>query len=170
MPCAAPWLLMTPLNPSRHSTIPSSATAGLRCVCLAALLLAVTFLTGCQTTPPAADLSSPGWTVRHGQAVWKPAADETEIAGEVLVAWKDDGPCVVQFSKSPFTLVDVRVTPNRWWIEFPFRRVQADGKGPPPTRWIWFQLPALVSQQSPAPNWRLEDAQTGESLDGIWTP
>ncbi len=140
----------------------------------------VAWLTACRTTLPPVDLAAPGWSIRHGQAIWKPSANEAEIAGELLLAVNADGRVLAQFSKSPFTLVEAQVTPGRWRIEFPLRRQSASGKGDLPARFVWFQLPAAEAGRTPAADWRftggsggvwrLENVRTREMLEGFWTP
>jgi hypothetical protein len=143
------------------------------------MITALLLLTACRTTLPPVDLSAPGWRVRHGQALWKPSANEAEIAGELLLAVNADGRGLAQFSKSPFTLVDARFTPGRWRIEFPLRRDRASGEGDLPVRFVWFQLPAAEAGRSPGSDWRFtggsggwrwENLRTGETLEGYWTP
>ena len=159
---------------------PPGRSAQVRRRLLPALLAVVALLTACRTTLPPVDLAAPGWRIRHGQAVWKPSANETEIAGELLLAVNADGCGLAQFSKSPFTLVEARFTPGRWRIEFPLRRDRASGEGDLPARFVWFQLPAAEAGRSPGADWRftggsggawrLENPRTGERLEGFWTP
>src|SRR5690242_18775520 len=49
-------------------------------------------LSGCMTMKPLpkVNFSEPGWTVRQGQAVWRPQREAPEIAGELLVASRAD--------------------------------------------------------------------------------
>src|SRR5688572_11265650 len=74
----------------------------------------------CHTVSPfaAANLSEPGWTVREGQAVWRPKTGAPEIAGELLLASHRNGETWLQFTKTPLPLVVARITTNRWQIEF----------------------------------------------------
>src|SRR2546422_5254946 len=57
----------------------------------------------CRTVPPLApaNLSEPGWTMREGQAVWRPKTEGPEIAGELLVAIHRTGETYLQFTKTP---------------------------------------------------------------------
>jgi hypothetical protein len=137
---------------------------------------------GCRTAPPLpkVDLSAPGWSLKRGQAVWKPAAARPEIAGELLLATHRDGDCFVQFSKIPFSIVTAQVSAGRWRIEFGNQERTAAGRGPAPGRLGWFQLaPALAGHALPLPwvfesqvngNWRLENGRTGEWLEGGFLP
>src|SRR5262245_53095289 len=85
-------------------------------------LLLVIGLAGCVTpdasVPPAMDFSTPDWTIREGQAVWKPKPDGAGIAGELLVAMNQDGRSVIQFSKTPLPLVMAELGSNHWRITF----------------------------------------------------
>jgi len=124
-------------------------------------------------------LKEPGWTLREGQAVWKPAGKKSEIAGEVQVATRpDDGRSFVQFSKAPFPLVIAQSTTNGWQIEIPAENRRYSGKGNPPERIIWLYL-ASVLEGEPLPKqwswhqdgseWHLENKTTGESVEGFFT-
>ena len=147
-----------------------------------ALLAAVLALTGCRTAAPfaAIDTSGPGWRVQQGQALWKPRPSYPEIAGELLLARHDSGCFMVQFAKTPFTLVTAQVASGRWGIEFPPRKLAFSGRGQPPVRFGWLHLPAALAAQPPrAPwrwtsrpgeHWRLENPRTGESIEGFLSP
>src|SRR5881296_2669342 len=63
-----------------------------------------------------ANLSGPGWTIREGQAVWRPKTEAPEIAGELLVATHRNGETFLQFTKTPLAFVVARITTNRWHI------------------------------------------------------
>ena len=84
------------------------------------LVLATGFCIGCRSIPPLppADLSTPGWRVQTGQAVWKPTRTKSELVGELLMATNANGKFVVQFSKTPFTFATAQVAGDRWQIEF----------------------------------------------------
>jgi hypothetical protein len=173
------WLGRRTSMASRATGQPPGRSAQFRRRLLPALLALLALLPACRTTLPPADLSAPGWRVRHGQAIWKPSANEAEIAGELLLAVNADGYALAQFSKSPFTLVDARFTPGGWRIEFPLRRDRASGEGDLPARIVWFQLPAAGFGRTPGADWRFtggsggwrwENLRTGETLEGYWTP
>jgi hypothetical protein len=150
----------------------------------AAALLAFGFMlcVSCRTGPPLppADFSSPGWKLRQGQALWKPSKSRPELAGDLLLATNANGDCVIQFSKIPFTLATAQVADGAWQIEFGAGRFLFRGRGPPPARFAWFQLPrALATTQPGRPwkftrradgSWRLENARTGEILEGVFFP
>jgi hypothetical protein len=143
-------------------------------------LFALGFLSclSCRTAAslPPADFSSPGWRVRQGQAVWKPSKSRPELAGDLLLAVNTNGNFVIQFSKTPFALASAQMADGRWQIEFGAGRHSWRGQGPPPKRFLWFQL-TRVLDASPADapwkltgrpdhSWRLENADTGECLEG----
>lgn len=138
-------------------------------------------LTACRTTPlPSVNLQDPGWMVREGQAVWKRNKDAPEIAGEVLLATRADGRTFVQFTKTPFPMIMAQSTTNRWQVEIPMQNKRFSGPGSPPKRLIWLYLPRLLSggsppkgwswNVSPENGWRLENARSGELLQGYFSP
>jgi len=141
---------------------------------MAALVSAV----GCRTTPfPPVDLKQPGWTVRSGQAVWHLPKGQSEIAGDVLVATRQDGEGFVQFSKTPFPLVSGRITSSQWQVEFPPQNKHYAAPGNPPVRVLWLYLPrALSGQKLPdkltwhedANGWNLQNRASGEAVEGYW--
>jgi hypothetical protein len=146
-----------------------------KCFCF--LLLG---LSACRTaTPlPKANLADPSWQVRQGQAAWRSTRSAPEIAGEILLATKPDGEAIIQFTKTPFPFVIAQRTTNAWQIEVPAQNKTYRFAGNPPARLIWFQLPRAVFDeplQKPwrwnesGDTWRLENASTGESLEGYFS-
>lgn len=144
-----------------------------------AVTLALLGTAGCRTARPLppANLAEPGWTVRHGQAVWHLPKMQREIAGEVIVATRTDGECFVQFTKSPFPIVTARATPRRWFVEFPPQNKHYAGRGAPPKRVIWLWLPRVLTGKPPPRNWswhqdasgwKLQDHNNGEELEGFF--
>jgi hypothetical protein len=140
-------------------------------------LLVAVFAVGCRTTPlPSADFSTPGWSVFHGQAVWKSSSNRPELAGDLLLATNADGNCFIQFSKIPFPLATAQISGGQWQIEFGADRFSWHGRGTPPVRFSWFQLPrALLGEnldgnwqfkKATTNSWRLENPRTGETLEG----
>jgi hypothetical protein len=141
------------------------------------LLAAV--LTGCRTVPPAPpiNLSEPGWVIRQGQAVWRPKPRESDVAGDLLVAMHRDGRSVVQFTKPPLPLAAAQRETNSWRVQFFAQNKVYAGRGEPPSRIVWFQLPdGLIGRHSdtnwflarkPAGRWHLENLVTEEMLDGF---
>ncbi len=130
--------------------------------------------------PPAADLSAPGWRTLQGQAVWKPSADRPELAGDLLLATNLNGDFFVQFTKTPFPLVTAESLGGQWQIKFGADEHSWRGRGLPPARFAWFQLPQALLNPNLAGNWtfkkggalswRLFNRQTGETLEGGFFP
>jgi hypothetical protein len=146
----------------------------------AAIALCLAFCVSCRTGPPlpAADLSASGWHVQQGQAVWKPPGHRPELAGDLLFATNAAGDCFIQFSKTPFTMATAQITLGAWQIDFGSGRYVFRGRGVPPKRFIWFQLPRAFGPMDlgrpwkftrrPDESWRLENSRTGEFLDGVF--
>ena len=101
-------------------------------------LLALELCVSCRTAPPlpAADFSAPGWRVMQGQAVWKPARDRAELAGDLLLATNSDGDVFVQLTKTPFPLASAEVAGDRWQIAFGANEYSWRGRGQPPSRFV----------------------------------
>lgn len=149
-------------------------------VIFSALLLIL--CAGCRTANPLppADFSAPGWRVQQGQAVWKPAPDRPGLAGDLLLATNVNGNLFIQFSKMPFPLATAQVAGGQWQIEFGADKYSWHGRGVPPDRFGWFQLPRVLSNPDIGGNWRftrmetnswrLENPHTGESLEGEFFP
>jgi hypothetical protein len=145
------------------------------------LLLLVVIGAGCRTSVPMppADFASGGWQVRHGQAVWKPSKSQPELAGELLLATRTNGDYFVQFDKIPFPLATAQTERGQWHIRFGTGRYAWHGRGEPPGRFVWFQLPRALASQPLAKHWTLErnedawslkNSRTGEMLEGNLTP
>ena len=138
--------------------------------------------TSCRTQPPLppANLSALGWRVQQGQAVWKPTQKRPELTGEFLLATNANGDFYVQFAKPPFTLATAQVVGDRWQIEFGSADFSRRGNGRPPTRFVWFQLPAALAgtnasrdwrfERAATNSWRMENRRTGEVLEGAFFP
>ena len=133
--------------------------------------------TGCRTLSPLppANLNEPGWTVRQGQAVWRSGSKMPEIAGELLLATKQNGNQFIQFTKTPFPFVIAQKAANHWEVQFPTENKRYSGLGKPPRRLIWFWLPEGLAGTLPpnqwlwhqdANGWHLENRNTGEWLEG----
>jgi hypothetical protein len=129
---------------------------------------------------PPADLSAPGWRVQQGQAVWRPTKERPELTGEILVATNRTGEFFVQFSKTPFTLAMAQVINGQWQIEFGSGDYSRSGRGAPPARFGWFQLPLALRGERMSRDWqfertgtnfwRLNNRRTGELLEGSFFP
>lgn len=146
------------------------------------LLAAIVLCAGCRTSRllPPVDLQQPGWQIAQGQAVWKPTRSRPSLAGELLLATNANGDFFVQFDKVPFPLATAQVVSNEWQIRFGTGEHAWRGRGEPPARFVWFQLPhALRAEPLPrdwkferlgAEIWRIENRRTGESLEGSLAP
>jgi len=144
-----------------------------------AVALALANAVGCRSLPPATpvDLSEPGWTISHGQAIWHPKSGADGIAGELFVGLHADGRSVVQFTKTPLLLVEAQRGANFWRIQFCAQNRSYAGRGQPPRGLLWLQLPQGLAghhlegdwrfTQHGGGSWRLENRRTGEALDGF---
>lgn len=145
--------------------------------CVIPVLVAVT---GCRSARPLAadDLSAPGWKVRQGQAVWK--TGESELAGEVIIATREDGGSSIQFIKTPLPLVSAQRRGTRWTARFYADNRTIAGRGTPPIQVLWLHLAqALDGRAPPKPlefkgtgggDWELRNVETGESISGFLNP
>ncbi len=126
--------------------------------CRAAAALPVLVLAACAAVGdlPPVDLSAPGWTTWHGQALWQPSAKSPAIAGELLAARNHNGSVLVNFSKSPLPIFTARSTDDVWKIEFVERDRSYSGHGSPPRRFIWFRLPDILEGAPPPKGWHIE--------------
>ena len=145
------------------------------------LLAGLVFLCGCQTaTQSLFTASGPGWRVQQGQALWRPERGLPEFGGDLVLASHGDGRCLVQFDKTPLSIVFAQTTSTNWLIRFPQRQMSFSGRGPGPTRFGWLYLrAALAGEPLPDPlhferkadgGWRLENSRTGETLEGFLSP
>jgi hypothetical protein len=146
-------------------------------VLLAVLCLAVGVCVSCRTIPPSPpiDFASPGWRIQQGQAVWKPASGKSELVGELLLATRTNGDLCVQFTKTPFVLVNATFADGRWRMDYLAGNYLWRGIGTPPARFSWFELPRVLAGDEPHRGWRftrtnnlwrLERRLTGERLEG----
>lgn len=143
-------------------------------VSLACLLL----LVGCRTVPelPPVDISQPGWEVRQGQAVWRPKAKAPELSGELLWASHPDGRFLLQFLKTPITLVEAQGSEAGWQISFPPQGRSISGSGQPWERLGWLHLAGALQRRRIAAGWtftqgntrawKFSNARTGEMIEG----
>lgn len=155
---------------------------GVRCLRWALLALVAIDLVGCRTPAPLPplNLAEPGWRVRQGQAVWRARPQRPALAGELLVAWNSDGRGFAQFTKTPFTLLNARLSPTQWQIEFPPERRSYHGDGLPPHQFAWLHLPHALAGGPLPPQlemvqkgdggWRLVNRRTGEQIEGYLSP
>jgi hypothetical protein len=149
----------------------------LRSVALAVL----TLFCGCQTTTQSLfTASGPGWHIQQGQALWRPKSGLPEFGGDLVLASNPDGRALIQFDKTPLSMVFAQTTPTRWFIRFPQQQYSFSGHGPVPTRFAWLYLPAALDgkplplplhfERKPDGGWRLENTSTGEILEGYLSP
>ena len=166
-------------DPGRKAaTLPVSSAA------VMTFLLGVLILvgTGCRTVPPfaAVDFKDTAWKVGQGQAIWKPDRKNPEIAGDLTVARHPDGRTVAQFTKTPFPFVIAQTSSNAWQIEFVAFNRTLRAPGPAPGRIGWLHLVDCLDGSPPPNSWtfhrladhqfRLENASSGESLEGYLNP
>lgn len=128
------------------------------------------------TRPGDLDTTGTGWTVQHGQAVWCPRRGGPELAGDLVLNQDTGGQFVVQFTKTPLPLVEARHAQGAWQIRFVPQKRTLSGRGELPTRFAWLVLPDAIQRgtappgwrmtRNPGGQWRLENARTGESLEG----
>jgi hypothetical protein len=111
-------------------------------------------LQGCRSLPPLppVDLKQPGWTVYYAEALWQPQAKAEQIAGELLVAFHEDGRGLAQFTKNPFPMVTARCNPEGWQIEIVAQNQRFARRGAPPDV-LWFQLIRAFSGQPLSKKW-----------------
>jgi hypothetical protein len=124
-------------------------------------------------SPP--DTTLPGWEIRQGQAVWQPRPEAPELAGELVLMTNPDGHFVLEFSKTPLSLVRAHRSENGWQLEIPAEQRRWSGTGRPTTRLLWLHL-ADALRGTPLPNglefhgsvgnWGLTNTRTGERLEG----
>ncbi len=118
--------------------------------------------------------------MQQGQAVWKPSAGRPEVTGDLLLATNVNGNFYIQYSKIPFPLAMAQVSSEQWQIQFGADRYSWHGRGTPPDRFGWFQLPGALRSAKTGGNWRftrvetnswrLENSRTGETLEGEFFP
>ena len=105
-----------------------------RIFCLVLWLASLPILTlscGCQTSAKSLFVASgPGWHIQQGQALWRPQRGYPEIGGDIVLASHEDGRCLIQFAKTPMSLVLAQTTRTNWLIQFPpaadeFQRARA---------------------------------------------
>jgi hypothetical protein len=146
------------------------------------VLAAFLALGGCITAPDKIlfAVSGPGWTVRQGQAIWRPGPRYPELAGEIVLAQNRDGRSSLQFTKTLLPVALAQITKTNWLIQFPPQRLGFTGRGQPPQRFVWLHLAAALADETltidfrftrdPDGGWRLENRRTGEFVEGFLSP
>lgn len=124
--------------------------------------------------------SGPGWRVQQGQALWRPRRGFPELGGDLVMASDENGRCLIQFAKTPMSLVTAQTTRTNWLIQFPAGNMSFTGHGQPSSRFAWLFLPAALAGEplparmhfkaKPDGGWRLENVRSGETLEGFLAP
>ena len=151
-----------------------------RAAWLAASVITI-FSAGCQTaTTSLFTASGPGWHVQEGQALWRPQRGLPEFGGDLTLVRHTDGRCLIQFDKTPLTILMAQTTPTNWLFRIPQRQMGFKGHGPAPARFTWLYLPVALGggplptflrfERKPDDGWRLENLHTGEALEGFLSP
>ena len=127
--------------------------------------LLVTLLLSCSKhlPLPEVDLSAPGWTVWTGQALWKPGADRAAIAGDIVLASHDNGDVLISFAKPPVPIFTAQTAGKVWRIDHAHVQRSHTGSGQPPTRFVWFQIPAMLQDSIVPKGWRML-----ATADSVW--
>jgi hypothetical protein len=133
-------------------------------------------LLSCSTGPllPAVDLSAPGWTVWTGQALWKAEADRAAIAGDIVLARHNNGDVLISFAKPPVSIFTAQTSAHLWRIDLVYTQRAHSGAGNPPSRFVWFRIPAMLQDSTVPAGWRmlaeaesvweLQNPDSGESI------
>lgn len=142
-------------------------------VATAAILLLAACGTTRQSSLAPLDISAPGWSVRQGQALWRPAGENPEIAGDVVISSHPSAGSYVQFSKT-LPILSGRLGPGGWQFETIPENKRYSGRGQPPRRIVWLQLLRAIEGQEISDRWSvarpsdnyiaLEDTHSGERL------
>lgn len=148
---------------------------------LAGWAVLTTGLAGCVSTHlPPPEMRSEEWAVRQGQAVWRPRHGAPELAGDLILSTHPSGDFLVEFSKTPFTLVAAHRVGMRWEASFPTQDRRLGGHGTGSDRLLWLRLPdALAGKPVASPltfsstgpeRWLIENHRTGERIEGFLSP
>ena len=138
-------------------------------------------LAGCAMPPSAPpDVGTGEWSLRQGQAVWRPRRAGPELAGDLILGTHSCGDFLVEFSKPPLTLVSAHRTGARWEVGFPSQGRRVRGRGGGSDRLLWSRLPdALAGKPVPErlrfspvgpEGWWIENPRTGERIEGFLSP
>lgn len=146
-------------------------------------ILFLLLLLGCRTVPelPPVDLSERGWRVVQGQAVWKTDKTAPGLSGELVWAAHRDGRFLLQFLKTPITLVEAQGNDECWRISFPPQGRTLGGRVSSriSDRLGWLRLAQALQGKQPGGDWAffrrdelwaLGNARTGEMIEGYLRP
>ena len=144
------------------------------------VLAVLTLFCGCRTPQSLFTATVPGWHIRQGQALWRPERGLPEFGGDLVLVTDTKGRALIEFDKTPLSMVFAQVTPDRWLIRFPQKKMNFSGYRFKPARFAWLYLPAAVGGRPlPKPfdfkmksdgTWRLENTRTGELIEGYLSP
>jgi hypothetical protein len=96
-----------------------------------------------------------------------------------LFATNSNGDFFIQFSKVPFTVATAEDVGGSWQIQFGEHDYHRGGRGKPPSRFVWFELPRALAgatdrrwkfEREADGQWRLVDSHAGETLEGRFFP
>ena len=101
-------------------------------------------------------------------------AGKPSIAGEIMLARHQNGDVLISFAKPPVPIFTAQTHGKRWKIDLIYSQRSHSGTGSPPSRFVWFQIPALL-QTGTEPNgwqvekvdkdiWLLQNPDSGESI------
>ena len=123
---------------------------------------------------PPVDTSSPGWTVRQGQALWRTESEKAEVAGDVVLSSHPQAGSFIQFSKT-LPILSARIAPEGWEFQTIPQNKRYSGRGNPPRRIVWLQLLRVLEGAEISDRWTvakpsadyvlLEDLHSGERLE-----
>ena len=138
------------------------------------LIFAAALLGGCSTVMPVLETSSGNWQIIQAQAVWNPSAKKSAIAGDLIISTGPNNQSLIQFAKTPFTILTASKNAISWGIEFQGGYYKFSGRNQPPPRFIWFYLPQILDLHKAPVGWQLlwKDSvihlareRSGETLD-----
>ena len=141
-------------------------------VCFCLVLLGCGTLS--QRSLPPLNTSGPDWKTRQGQALWKRAHTQPEIAGDVVISVHPQTGSFVQFSKT-LPILTARIAPEGWEFHTVPENKRYSSGGKPPRRIVWLQLLQALEGREISERWRvakpsdeyivLEDPHSGERLE-----
>src|ERR1017187_8168089 len=107
----SPWPV-----PKSEPTHPATRDCYSRFFLRSAALALLTLWCGCQTTTQNLfTATGPGWHIQQGQALWRPKQGLPEFGGDLVFATNADAWALIQFDKTPLSMVFAQTTPTRWF-------------------------------------------------------